>query len=84
MDCQNKKMELETSVTELERTAQQQMRSLAHHSEQAIEAAQDKLKLTYNQLQQYQQFIKVKSDIKINLSHPLKIYLSHLMKINLN
>ncbi|XP_063434293.1 centlein-like isoform X2 [Mytilus trossulus] len=58
IDTQNKKMELESSVGELESTAQQQLRGLASQSEMAIEAAQDKLTNAYRQIQNYQQFIK--------------------------
>ncbi|CAC5388803.1 CNTLN [Mytilus coruscus] len=58
IDTQNKKMELESSVGELENTAQQQLRGLATQSEMAIEAAQDKLTNAYRQIQNYQQFIK--------------------------
>ncbi|CAG2191183.1 CNTLN [Mytilus edulis] len=58
IDTQNKKMELESSVGELENTAQQQLRGLASQSEMAIEAAQDKLTNAYRQIQNYQQFIK--------------------------
>lgn len=58
MDTQNKKMELESAVGELESTAQQQLRGLATQSEIAIEAAQDKLTNAYRQIQNYQQFIK--------------------------
>ncbi|XP_033750064.1 centlein-like isoform X2 [Pecten maximus] len=58
MDCQNKKMELEDAVRELEATAQQQLRGLANQSEAAIEAAQDKLSLAYGKIQIYQQFVK--------------------------
>ncbi|XP_060068888.1 centlein-like [Ylistrum balloti] len=58
MDCQNKKMELEDAVRELEATAQQQLRGLANQSEAAIEAAQDKLGVAYGKVQIYQQFVK--------------------------
>ncbi|XP_069137975.1 centlein-like isoform X2 [Argopecten irradians] len=58
MDCQNKKMELEDAVRELEATAQQQLRGLANQSEAAIEAAQDKLSVAYGKIQIYQQFVK--------------------------
>jgi len=59
MDTQNKKMELESAVGELENTAQQQLRGLATQSEIAIEAAQEKLTNAYRLIQNYQQFIKV-------------------------
>ncbi|XP_021361458.1 centlein-like, partial [Mizuhopecten yessoensis] len=58
MDCQNKKMELEDAVGELEATAQQQLRGLANQSEAAIEAAQDKLSLAYGKVQTHQHFVK--------------------------
>lgn len=58
IDTQNKKMELESAVGELENTAQQQLRGLATQSEMAIEAAQEKLTNAYRQIQNYQQFIK--------------------------
>lgn len=60
MDTQNKKMELESAVGELENTAQQQLKGLATQSEMAIEAAQEKLTSAYSQIQNYQQFIKVR------------------------
>ncbi|KAK3097060.1 hypothetical protein FSP39_005997 [Pinctada imbricata] len=58
MDSQTRSMELESAVGELEKTAQQQLRSLASQSEAAIEAAQDKLSTSFYTIQQYQHFVK--------------------------
>ncbi|KAK3606018.1 hypothetical protein CHS0354_025056 [Potamilus streckersoni] len=58
MECQNKKMELESSLTELEKTAQQQLKGLAHHSEVAIDTAQQKLAEAHAKIHMHQMFIK--------------------------
>lgn len=59
MDAHNRKMELESALSELEKTARHQLQDLANHSEAAIEAAQEKLIEAHGQIQQYQQFVKV-------------------------
>lgn len=59
MESQTRRMELESAVAELEKTAQQQLRGLASQSEVAIEAAQKKLAEAYYTIQQYQLFVKV-------------------------
>ncbi|XP_078314119.1 centlein-like isoform X3 [Crassostrea virginica] len=58
MESQTRRMELESAVAELEKTAQQQLRGLASQSEVAIEAAQKKLAEAYYTIQQYQLFVK--------------------------
>ena len=60
MESQTRRMELESAVAELEKTAQQQLRGLASQSEVAIEAAQKKLAEAYYTIQQYQLFVKVR------------------------
>lgn len=59
IESQTRRMELESAVGELEKTAQQQLRGLASQSETAIEAAQKKLSEAYYAIQQYQLFVKV-------------------------
>lgn len=58
IESQTRRMELESAVGELEKTAQQQLRGLANQSETAIEAAQKKLSEAYYGIQQYQLFVK--------------------------
>lgn len=58
IESQTRRMELESAVGELEKTAQQQLRGLASQSETAIEAAQKKLSEAYYAIQQYQLFVK--------------------------
>ncbi|XP_056021227.1 centlein-like isoform X3 [Ostrea edulis] len=58
VESQTRRMELESAVGELEKTAQQQLRGLASQSEVAIEAAQRKLSEAYYTIEQYQQFVK--------------------------
>ena len=60
MESQTRRMELESAVADLEKTAQQQLRGLASQSEVAIEAAQKKLAEAYYTIQQYQLFVKVR------------------------
>ena len=60
MESQTRRIELESAVAELEKTAQQQLRGLASQSEVAIEAAQKKLAEAYYTIQQYQLFVKVR------------------------
>lgn len=60
IESQTRRMELESAVGELEKTAQQQLRGLASQSETAIEAAQKKLSEAYYAIQQYQLFVKVR------------------------
>ena len=80
MDSQAKNLDLEAAVTELENTAQQQLRGLASQSEAAIEAAQDKLSHAYRMVQMYQQFVKV------NLSHAYRMVQMYqqFVKVNLS
>lgn len=58
IESQTRRMELESAVGELEKTAQQQLRGLASQSETAIEAAQKKLSEAYYAIQQYHLFVK--------------------------
>lgn len=58
IESQTRRMELESAMGELEKTAQQQLRGLASQSETAIEAAQKKLSEAYYAIQQYQLFVK--------------------------
>ena len=59
IDCQSKKMELESALSEMEKTATQQMKCLARESEDALETAKDKLREIGLTLQAYQRFIRV-------------------------
>ena len=59
LDCQGKRMELEMALSEMEKTATQQMKCLARESEDALETAKVKLREIGLTLQTYQRFIKV-------------------------
>ena len=59
VDCQGKRMELEMALSEMEKTATQQMKCLARESEDALETAKVKLREIGLTLQTYQRFIKV-------------------------
>ena len=63
LDCQGKKLELESALSEMEKTATQQMKCLARESEDALETAKDKLREIGLTLQDYQRFIKVSSSV---------------------
>ena len=52
-------MELEMALSEMEKTATQQMKCLARESEDALETAKVKLREIGLTLQTYQRFIKV-------------------------
>lgn len=54
-----KKQELETSLSDMEKLATQQMKSLARESEEALETAKDKLREIHEILQAYQRFVRV-------------------------
>ena len=54
-------MELEIALSEMEKTATQQMKCLARESEDALETAKVKLREIGLTLQTYQRFIKVSS-----------------------
>ena len=59
LDCQGKRMELEMALSEMEKTATQQMKCLARESEDALETAKVKLREIGLTLQTYQRFLKV-------------------------
>ncbi|XP_053405282.1 centlein-like isoform X2 [Mercenaria mercenaria] len=58
VDSQMKKQELETSLSDMEKLATQQMKSLARESEEALETAKDKLREIHEILQAYQRFVR--------------------------
>ena len=66
IDCQSKKMELESALAEMEKTATQQMKCLARESEDALETAKDKLREIGLTLQAYQRFIRVEECYLMN------------------
>ncbi|XP_060574034.1 centlein-like isoform X2 [Ruditapes philippinarum] len=58
VDSQVRKQELETSLSEMEKLATQQMKSLARESEEALETAKEKLREIHEILQAYQRFVR--------------------------
>ncbi|XP_064609188.1 centlein-like [Liolophura sinensis] len=57
-ECQVRKADLESAMSDLESTAQHQLHGLASHSEAAIEAIQVQLKASHTKLQIFQKFVK--------------------------
>jgi hypothetical protein len=64
VDSQVRKQELETSLSEMEKLATQQMKSLARESEEALETAKEKLREIHEILQAYQRFVRVCYSVK--------------------
>ena len=58
-ELQTRARSLQSTVAAVERTAQQQLTTLADHSEVAIDTAQAKLSQLDAQLQEFNKFIKV-------------------------
>ena len=58
-ELQSKARGLQSTVAAVERTAQQQLTTLADHSEVAIDTAQAKLSQMDGQLQEFSKFINV-------------------------
>ena len=59
-DLQGRARGLQATVAAVERTAQQQLTTLADHSEVAIDTAQAKLTQMDTQLQEFAKFVKVR------------------------
>lgn len=59
-ELQAKSRSLQSTVAVVEKTAKQQLTSLANQSEAAIDMAQDKLLQAGGKLQEYSKFVKVK------------------------
>lgn len=62
----NKQHRLKLAVTEMERTAQDHIFSLASESEAAISVSQEKLIEAHNKMEQFHRFIKVIYEINNN------------------
>lgn len=58
-DLQKKNRELDSALSQLEKTAENQLVRLAEQSELAMETAQTQLKISTAKLQEYNKFVKV-------------------------
>ena len=75
-ELQSKVRSLQSTVSAVERTAQQQLTTLADHSEVAIDTAQNKLTELDSQLCEFAKFVKVRKHQFLTLStvHGLRLF----------
>ena len=71
LDLQRKCGELQATLGAVESTAKQQLQSLAHQSEAAIDMAQSKLLHTSLSLKEFHKFISVRSGGRVIGSSPV-------------